>query len=227
MSAPEFDLLLKGQRVVRPHGNVVFDADIAVQNGRVTKVAPGIDATRAKTVFDGRGRLVAQFLTESLVLATVGAVLGLVMALPAMRLLEAVVPESMGAVRLTLDWRVLGFAAAVTMAAALAFGLMPALRGTSLAPQQGPCQGIRGELRRQQFHREVAGPAFRGERGPGPIDSRPLPLTGQSGQAPLAQDRQTLSNRHVLPAVCRRRRVASGGCLANGHGNCRRSAAWG
>lgn len=57
MSAPEFDLLLKGVRVVRPHGNVVVDADIAVQDGRIAKLAPGIDPARAKTVFDGRGRL--------------------------------------------------------------------------------------------------------------------------------------------------------------------------
>jgi allantoinase len=57
MSAPEFDLLLKNVRVVRPHGNVVFDADIAVKDGRIAKVAPGIEATRAKAVEDGRGRL--------------------------------------------------------------------------------------------------------------------------------------------------------------------------
>ncbi len=57
MTTPDYDLLLKGVRVVRPHGNVVFDADIAVKDGRIAKVAPGIDAARAKTVFDGRGRL--------------------------------------------------------------------------------------------------------------------------------------------------------------------------
>ena len=57
MSNPEFDLLIKNVRVVRPHGNVVHDGDIAVTDGRVAKVAPGIDATRAKTVYDGRGRL--------------------------------------------------------------------------------------------------------------------------------------------------------------------------
>ena len=69
----------------------------------------------------GRGRLVAQFLTESLVLASVGAAAGLALAVPAMRLLEAVVPETMGPVRLTLDWRVLAFSAGVTIAAAADF----------------------------------------------------------------------------------------------------------
>jgi allantoinase len=57
MSTPDYDLLIKNVRVVRPHGNVVFDADIAIRDQRVAKVAPGIDATRAKTVYDGRGRL--------------------------------------------------------------------------------------------------------------------------------------------------------------------------
>lgn len=54
---PEWDLLLKNVRVVRPHGNVVHESDIAVKDGKVAKVAPGLDATRAKAVYDGRGRL--------------------------------------------------------------------------------------------------------------------------------------------------------------------------
>ncbi len=57
MTTPEFDLILKNVRVVRPHGNVVFDADIAVKDGRFAKVAPGLDPARAKVVEDGRGRL--------------------------------------------------------------------------------------------------------------------------------------------------------------------------
>lgn len=56
-NGPEWDLLLKNVRVVRPHGNVVHEADIAVKDGQVAKVAPGLDATRAKTVYEGRGRL--------------------------------------------------------------------------------------------------------------------------------------------------------------------------
>ncbi len=92
----------------------------------------------------GRGRLIAQFLTESLVLAGLGAVAGLALAVPAMRFLETLVPETMGAVRLTLDWRVLAFSAAVAIAAALTFGLAPALRGSRLAPQEGLRDGGRG-----------------------------------------------------------------------------------
>jgi allantoinase len=57
MSAREFDLLIQRVRVVRPHGNVVHEADIAVKDGRIAKVAPAIRPTRAKAVYDGKGRL--------------------------------------------------------------------------------------------------------------------------------------------------------------------------
>jgi predicted permease len=92
----------------------------------------------------GRGRLVAQFLTESLVLAGLGGVAGLALAVPAMRFLEKLVPETMGAVRLTLDLRVLGFSAAAAIAATLVFGLAPALRGSRPAPHEGLRDGGRG-----------------------------------------------------------------------------------
>jgi putative ABC transport system permease protein len=92
----------------------------------------------------GRGRLIAQFLTESLVLAGLGAVAGLALAVPAMRFLERLVPEAMGAARLTLDWRVLAFATIASVAAGLAFGLAPAWRGSRLSPQDGLRDGGRG-----------------------------------------------------------------------------------
>ena len=57
MNTPEYDLLIKNVRVVRPHGNVVHEADIAVKDGRFAQVAPGIDPARAKAVHDGRGQL--------------------------------------------------------------------------------------------------------------------------------------------------------------------------
>jgi allantoinase len=57
MTQPEFDLLIKNVRVVRPHGNTVHEADIAIAGGKVAKVAPGIDAARSKELYDGRGRL--------------------------------------------------------------------------------------------------------------------------------------------------------------------------
>jgi predicted permease len=61
-----------------------------------------------------------------------------------MRFLERLVPETMGEARLTLDWRVLAFATVASGAAALAFGLAPALRGSRLNPQEGLRDGGRG-----------------------------------------------------------------------------------
>lgn len=92
----------------------------------------------------GRGRLVTQFLTESLLLAGLGAVAGLALTAPAMRFLETLLPETMGAARLSLDWRVLAFSAGVALAATLIFGLAPALRGTRVDPQDRLREGGRG-----------------------------------------------------------------------------------
>jgi allantoinase len=57
MSSPAYDLLIKNVRVVRPLGNTVHEADIAIAGGKVARVAPGIEPTRAKELYDGRGRL--------------------------------------------------------------------------------------------------------------------------------------------------------------------------
>lgn len=92
----------------------------------------------------GRGRLIAQFLTESLVLAALGALAGLALAVPAMRFLERLVPETLGPVRLALDGRVLAFSAGVAVAVALISGLLPALRGSRISPQDGLREGGRG-----------------------------------------------------------------------------------
>jgi predicted permease len=92
----------------------------------------------------GRGRLIAQFLIESLVLAGFGAIAGLAVAIPVMRFLETLVPETMAAVRLTLDWRVLAFSAAIAVASGLTFGLAPALGGWRRALQEGLREGGRG-----------------------------------------------------------------------------------
>jgi putative ABC transport system permease protein len=91
-----------------------------------------------------RGRLIRQFLVESLALAGLGAVAGLALAIPVMRFLETLVPETMAAAHLTLDWRVLAFSAGITIAAGLAFGLAPALAWSRLAIQEGLRDGGRG-----------------------------------------------------------------------------------
>ena len=79
----------------------------------------------------GRVRLVRQFLTESLLLALIGGGLGLLLALWGNDLLAAVAPASIPrANELSIDLRVLGFALAVTLGTALAFGLASAIAMT-------------------------------------------------------------------------------------------------
>jgi putative ABC transport system permease protein len=92
----------------------------------------------------GRGRLIAQFLTESLVLSGLGAIVGLLLAWPAMRFLESLVPETMSAVQFTLDWRVVALSTATAIGSALTFGLAPALGGSRLALSEGLREGARG-----------------------------------------------------------------------------------
>ena len=99
----------------------------------------------------GRGRLLAQFLVESLVLAGLGAIAGLVLAVPFMRFLETLVPETMAAVRLTLDWRVLAFSAAITVAAGLTFGLVPAFARLAPGPAGRPARSRSRYRRRPQL----------------------------------------------------------------------------
>jgi len=70
-----------------------------------------------------RSRLVRQLLTESLLLSTVGGVLGVLVGYWS----KALLPFGEKA---PLDWRVFGFVAGVSMLTGIVFGLVPALRAT-------------------------------------------------------------------------------------------------
>jgi predicted permease len=78
----------------------------------------------------GKSRLIRQFLTESLLLATLGAAAGLMVAAGAVRVLALLLfPGNQLQLATTFDWRVLAFTGAVTLLTGLLFGLAPALRG--------------------------------------------------------------------------------------------------
>jgi predicted permease len=80
----------------------------------------------------GRGRLIRQLLTESLLLASIGGVLGLALAswggTALLMLLSHGVPVTSIDVR--PDWRVMSLTLAASIGTAFAFGLLPATRGT-------------------------------------------------------------------------------------------------
>ena len=54
---PQYDLLIKNVRVVRPGAAMVEQGDIAIKNGRFAKIAPVIPAESAAQVYDGKNRL--------------------------------------------------------------------------------------------------------------------------------------------------------------------------
>lgn len=73
-------------------------------------------------------RLVRQFLTESVLLSCAGGLLGIALAAAGVRVLVHAAPIAIPrATEIAIDARVLGFALSVTLATAIAFGLMPAL----------------------------------------------------------------------------------------------------
>jgi len=93
-----------------------------------------------------RWRLVRQFLVESLLLAVLGAGLGVLLAKEFSRALIAFLstPNNPVFVDLETDWPILGFTALLTVTTCILFGLMPALRATRLAPAAVMRAGGRG-----------------------------------------------------------------------------------
>jgi predicted permease len=82
----------------------------------------------------GRGRLVKQLLTESLLLAGLGGCLGLLFAYWGIKLLVPLLPQGETPIYLNLspDARLLGFSMALTLLTGVLFGLAPAFRATKV-----------------------------------------------------------------------------------------------
>ena len=83
----------------------------------------------------GRGRIIRQLLTESVVLSLVGGVLGLALGVAGIRALLSI--NTAGLPRIGengalvgLDWRVLAFTLGVSLGTGVLFGLIPALQGS-------------------------------------------------------------------------------------------------
>ena len=103
-----------------------------------------------------RRRVVKQLLTEGLILSTLAAAGGLLVAYLCRNLLVAFFPSSAGAVanlKGEIDWRVLTFSAAVCLVSTLIFVLAPATQSGgidiagSLKSESGSVFGVRGKSR--------------------------------------------------------------------------------
>ncbi|MGD8320569.1 MAG: ABC transporter permease, partial [Gemmatimonadota bacterium] len=130
-------------------GAVVFVLLIACVNVAGLSLARGSARSREMAVRGalgaGRGRLVRQLLTESLILAVAGGVLGVLVANAAVGLIAPVLPEELYRVGdMTVDGTVLAFSVAITMLTPLAFGLWPAVAAARARLTAGLKEGSRG-----------------------------------------------------------------------------------
>lgn len=92
----------------------------------------------------GRGRLVRQCLTESIVLAFAGGALGVLVAAVSFRPFATLWPGGLPrSQELALDWRVLLFALGVSLVSGLLFGMAPALRARARSLEQTLRAGAR------------------------------------------------------------------------------------
>jgi predicted permease len=83
----------------------------------------------------GRGRIVRQLLTESVMLSLAGGVVGLAAGFAGIRAILSASPGNIPRIGLagsgvTLDWRVLGFTLALSLVTGVVFGLVPALESS-------------------------------------------------------------------------------------------------
>ena len=94
----------------------------------------------------GDGRLVRQLLTESLLLASIGGILGVVFAVWGVQAWRVFWENPSGSPALVhVDWRVVAFALTLTGATALFFGLAPAIRMS----REGTAESLRPVAERQ------------------------------------------------------------------------------
>lgn len=92
----------------------------------------------------GRGRLIGQLLTESLLLAAIGGVVGMAVAVLGVRALVALSPPELPRVgAIGVDGSVYLFGLAITTLIGLAFGVIPALQAARADPHQNLQAGAR------------------------------------------------------------------------------------
>jgi putative ABC transport system permease protein len=105
----------------------------------------------------GRSRIVAQLLTESLVLATLGGALGIGFGMAILKVSLAMIPAGLlpAAATLVFDARVLAFCAAASLLAGVLFGIVPAWQSTRASLVQVISSESRSSTRRGGRFRNV------------------------------------------------------------------------
>jgi predicted permease len=102
----------------------------------------------------GRGRLVRQALTESLVLAVLGGAVGALLGVWGTRVLMALRPPNLLRVHdLGVDWAVLGYVSLLALATGLLFGVAPAVWSGRRLPAEALKEGGRAGSRSSRVRR--------------------------------------------------------------------------
>ena len=119
---------------------VAFVLLIACANVANLLLARGLDRTREMSIRlamgASRARLVGQLLVESAVLGSVAGALGLVLSMAGVAAFRSALDAAGDVpyfIDFSVDWRVVGFLATLTLLASMAFGLMPALQTSRVA----------------------------------------------------------------------------------------------
>lgn len=105
-----------------------------------------------------RGRLIRQFLTESLLLSLAGGVLGLALAALSLKLLKHYLAHAViFGDQIHIDLKVCAFLLVASCVSALLFGFLPAVHASNAPPQEGLRQGTAasGTSRRQNRWRDA------------------------------------------------------------------------
>jgi putative ABC transport system permease protein len=147
-------------------GSVMFVLVIACVNIANLLSARGVSRQREFAIRSalgaGRGQLVRQLLTESVVLAAAGGVLGVFVAVWATRLLLSAAPPSLPRLyEVNVDARVLAAALAATLMSALVFGVVSAAQSIMRRPDEAlkdtTLRGTETPLRRRMSNAIVVG----------------------------------------------------------------------
>ena len=93
-----------------------------------------------------RTRLVRQIVTEALCLSVIGGALGLAIPLLTGTMIERLVPVGLHTPTAVLDWRLLAFAAALSIATGLLFSLGPAFQSSRASTAEALQQHARGAV---------------------------------------------------------------------------------
>ena len=127
-------------------GLILLIACVNVANLALSRAATREKEIAVRTAMGAeRGRVVRQLLTESVLLALLGGLLGIILATQGLHLIKAALPaDTPRLADAHIDWRVLAFTGGLAVLTGILFGLAPALHSSRAALAQSLNAATRG-----------------------------------------------------------------------------------